>query len=190
MTRNTIDIAEGDFVLKTEFVDPDYFLLRVRHFERQYNLSWGKFLGEYASGQRDSERENPDFVEWAFLCRNFLSELIRSEEEGEGPPGSITSVSPDEPEADSGFCFWARSVLRKLNVRCRGILRACGESSPVMPGREDLFRRTEITPVDDWDRWEVILWRAHIKWEKSGEVLQIVDAWTRKRKKHGARASN
>jgi hypothetical protein len=124
MSCETFDIRAGEAVLKTEFVDSDYFLLRVKHFERQYNQSWGKFFGEYTAGHLD--RENPDFVEWGFLCRNFLSELIRTEEEGEGPPGSTPRLFPEKPEVDSGFCFWARSMLRNISVRCREILRAGG----------------------------------------------------------------
>ncbi len=131
MSGNITDITAGELVLKTEFVDSDYFLLRVRHFEQQYNQSWGKFLGAYTSGQLDTK--NADFAEWAFLCRNFLSELIRSEEEGEGPPGLDDNVPSDKPESDSGFCFWARSLLGRLNVRCRGIFLAGGQPPKVMP---------------------------------------------------------
>jgi len=105
MSSHSGEIVAREVILKTEFVDPDYFLVRVRQFEQQYNESWGKFFGEYTSGQAD--KYNPDFVEWAFLCRNFLGELIRAEE-GEGPPGSVSSILPEKPETDSGFCFWAR----------------------------------------------------------------------------------
>jgi hypothetical protein len=41
----------------------------------------------------------------------------------------------------------------------------------------------KVTPVGGWERWEVILWRAQMEWEKSGETLNVVDAWTRKRRK-------
>src|SRR5271157_3857239 len=110
MSSHSGEIVAREAILKTEFVDSDYFLVRVRQFEQQYNESWGKFFGEYTSGQAD--KCNPDFVEWAFLCRNFLGELIRAEE-GEGPPGSAASIFPEKPEIDSGFCFWDRSSSRE-----------------------------------------------------------------------------
>jgi len=126
------EITAREMVLKTEFVDSDYFLLRVKHFEQQYNQSWGQFFGEYTSGRLDLDRKNPDYIEWAFLCRTFLSELIK-EEDGESPPGQVTSVFPEKPEIDSGFCFWAMPLPRNVDVRCRGIHHAGAEPSPVVP---------------------------------------------------------
>ena len=42
MSCETFDIRAGEAVLKTEFVDSDYFLLRVKHFEEQYNRELGQ----------------------------------------------------------------------------------------------------------------------------------------------------
>jgi len=99
-------MTAGEVVLKTEFVDSDYFLLRVKHFEERYNQSWGQFLGDYTSGNIDKKRNNPDFVEWAFLCRNFLSELIA---EGSPPGSQANNIFFEKPEADSGSCFWGQA---------------------------------------------------------------------------------
>jgi hypothetical protein len=41
----------------------------------------------------------------------------------------------------------------------------------------------KVTPVESWEKWEAIVWRAHICWEGQGEVLEVVDAWSRRRKK-------
>lgn len=89
-------------ILKPDVVAPDYFLLRVKEYERQYNLGWGEFLGKYESGQLDADRCNGDFVEWAFMCRTFSSELIQME--AKGPPGG-ENVFSEKPESPSGFCF-------------------------------------------------------------------------------------
>jgi|HubBroStandDraft_1064217.scaffolds.fasta_scaffold448019_1 hypothetical protein len=100
MKRATI--LEGT-ILTPDVVASDYYILRVKHYERQYNLGWGEFLGGYESKRIDCERTNRDFFEWAFLCRTFSSELIQLE--ANGPPGNDSSVSCEKPESVSGFCF-------------------------------------------------------------------------------------
>jgi hypothetical protein len=55
---------------------------------------------------------------------------------------------------------------------------------------EDRLRSTKDAEIDSsgptvtpsWDKWEVIVWRATIEWIKRDEVLQIVDAWSRRRR--------
>jgi hypothetical protein len=108
----------GEGILKPDVVASDYFLLRVKDYERQYKIGWGEFLGKYESGQLDADRSNRDFVEWAFMCRTFSSELIQME--AKSPPGG-GDVFSEKPENLSGFCFglidtcsMLKSILRKL----------------------------------------------------------------------------
>jgi hypothetical protein len=98
--KSSTTIVIGEAILKPDVVASDYFVLRVKEYERQYNQGWGDFLGKYESGELDRERENRDFVEWAFLCRTFSSELIRIE--AKGPPGDA-DVFSEKPENLSGF---------------------------------------------------------------------------------------
>lgn len=117
MSHESSTIA-GEGILKPDVVASDYFLLRVKDYERQYKIGWGEFLGKYESGQLDADRSNRDFVEWAFMCRTFSSELIQME--AKGPPGG-GDVFSEKPENLSGFCFGfihtcltLKSILRKL----------------------------------------------------------------------------
>jgi hypothetical protein len=100
--NQTTTTVEGA-ILKPDVVASDYFILRVKNYERQYALGWGEFLGKYESKRIDSERTNRDFMDWAFLCRTFSSELIQLE--AKGPPGCDFSASCEKPENISGFCF-------------------------------------------------------------------------------------
>ena len=66
------------------FVQSDYFLVRIREFEMRYRNAfenWEHFYAEYSKGTLD--KNNSDYDEWAFLCTHFMSQLI----DGEGPPG-------------------------------------------------------------------------------------------------------
>ena len=80
MSSQICEITNGEVILKTVYVDDDYFLLRVKQFEQKYKMEWGKFLGDYNSERLDPNRECRDFVEWSFLCRTFLRELIVMDE--------------------------------------------------------------------------------------------------------------
>ena len=102
MSQTITNIAR-EAILKPDVVAADYFILRVKDYERQYKLGWGEFLGKYESKRIDCERTNRDFMEWAFLCRTFSSELIQLE--AKGPPGCDLSMSSEKPENISGFCF-------------------------------------------------------------------------------------
>src|ERR1035437_4826315 len=93
-------------ILKTQCVDSDFFLIRVKNLEQKYHMEWQQFLGEYNAGHL--EKGNRDCVEWAFLCRCFSLELIQLE--AKGPPGEA-SIFPDKPETASGFCFVQRSMF-------------------------------------------------------------------------------
>jgi hypothetical protein len=111
-------MTAGFSVLKVDVVAADYFLLRVKEYERRYKMDWGDFLAKYASGQVDKERTNRDFAEWAFLCKTFSSELIQIE--AESPPGGISNATSEKPENISGFCFDAhRTCLRLRNTSRR-----------------------------------------------------------------------
>src|ERR1035437_10473216 len=101
-------------ILKTQCVDSDFFLIRVKTFEQKYDMEWQQFLGEFNAGRLD--KRNRDFVEWDFLCRSFSVELIQLE--AKGPPGTAI-VFPEKPETISGFCF-----AQTTHVRCRRPFRA------------------------------------------------------------------
>ena len=90
-------------ILQPQFVRADYFLCRVKEFEVKYGKSWSQFFSEFTSGQEN--RDNADYVEWAFLCRTFLPELIEMEN-AESPPGDVIEIT-QEPEKNSGFFFGA-----------------------------------------------------------------------------------
>lgn len=99
--QNTKSINTG---LSVNFVQDDYFLIRIREFEIQYHndfQDWGDFYAQYSKGTLD--KNNFDYDEWAYLCRHFMSALI----EGEDPPGPKVE-SAQKPESDSGFCFVGR----------------------------------------------------------------------------------
>lgn len=134
MSSEMCEVTNGEVSLETVYVDDDYFLLRVKQFEQKHKMEWGKFLGDYDSGRLDPNRECRDFVEWSFLCRTFLRELIVMDE---GPPGD-TSVFPEKPEVNSGFCFMCH--LRNLNVRSRQIFRSDSFTSELLSGAIGVHR--------------------------------------------------
>jgi hypothetical protein len=105
-------------ILKTQCVDSDFFLIRVKTLEQKYDMEWQDFLGAYNAGHL--EKGNRDYVEWAFLCRSFSVELIQLE--AKGPPGEA-SVFPEKPETISGFCF-----AQDSHVRCGRPFRALRKS--------------------------------------------------------------
>ena len=91
----------GEALLPLEFVEKDYFLCRIREFEQKYNLGWGEFLARYSTGQLEADSSTgSDFTEWAFLCHNFMRELINVE--NSGPPGQMDNENLQEPEQNSG----------------------------------------------------------------------------------------
>ena len=106
---------EKDRILAADFVESDYFLCRIKHFEQQYGMSWGDFLAKYSLGSSEiSTAANSDFAEWAFLCNNFMSELI--ELESASPPTNVTTGRSQEPEADSGSCFERGNFVRRRTI--------------------------------------------------------------------------
>lgn len=110
----------GNTALPVGFVQSDYFLARVREFEHKYRQSWFEFFAAYS--HVDTDQDNLDFEEWAFLCEQFFGQLIEMDE---GPPGPLESAPLQKPEADSGFRFlWrpACSTLRATSRLCRECL--------------------------------------------------------------------
>lgn len=114
---------QKEHMLDPRFVEPAYFLCRIREFEQRYGRAWWAFLADYTAGEFEAERlKNPDYAEWAFLCENFLSELIGLE--NEGPPDQVDTSNPQEPGASPGSCFVRRHLVRR-----RRVFLARGESS-------------------------------------------------------------
>jgi hypothetical protein len=112
MSQKCIEIAAAvGGILRPDEVASDYFLLRVKNYEAQYKLSWGEFLSRYDMGEIDPDKSSRDFVEWAFMCRTFSSELIQAE--AKGPPGDDPNVLSDKPENLSGFCFESRASVQR-----------------------------------------------------------------------------
>lgn len=107
------------FQLPVEFVQADYFLCKIRGFEQQYNMNWGDFLAQYSNGKLKADsRSSRDYTEWAFLCHNFMSELVKME--GSGPPGQAEQRDLKEPELISGSFIWGGIVRRESILRERG----------------------------------------------------------------------
>ncbi len=107
------------FQLPVEFVQADYFLCRIRAFEQKYNMNWGDFLAQYSNGILKADSlASRDYTEWAFLCHNFMSELVRME--GADPPGQAQHEDLKKPEFNSGFFIWGDIVRRESILRDRG----------------------------------------------------------------------
>ncbi len=95
------ETMEQTYLLAHE-VTQRQFLDRVQFFEHKYTdvfpNGWRDFLVAYTVGQTDEE--NLDYDEWAFLCEQFARELT----EPWRPPGSCAD-SQEKPETTSGFSF-------------------------------------------------------------------------------------
>jgi hypothetical protein len=88
-------------ILQPQFVSADYFLCKIREFEVKHDQSWSQFFSEFSSGKKD--RDNADYVEWAFLCRTFLPELIEMENV-KSPPNEAIEIA-QEPEGTRAFAL-------------------------------------------------------------------------------------
>ena len=88
--------------------DAQYFLARIKGFEKAYGMeSWKfRFLYENESLRRElpgyNGRSAVDYSEWAFLCEN-LSDIDSALYES--PPCSINIGDQQRPEEPSGLCF-------------------------------------------------------------------------------------
>jgi hypothetical protein len=103
--------SQNDSILAVDFVKSDFFLNRIHGFEKKYDLRWDQFLAEYTTGRLHDACKNTDYAEWAFLCNNFMSELLRLNQES--PPVQKSSSERQKPEADSGFFFLRRCFVRR-----------------------------------------------------------------------------
>lgn len=50
-------------------------------------------------------------------------------------------------------------------------------------GDAKIISSLKIEPPNDWERWQLIVWKAKINWEQRGEVLEVLDCWSRRRRK-------
>lgn len=104
-------------MLTLNYVNADFFVRRVRHFEGQYGMTWQEFVAEYSQGTLPGGFQNSDFAEWDFLCSKFTAELLKISEAS--PPAREENFEGQKPEANSGFLIFGRDF-----VRSEGILRA------------------------------------------------------------------
>lgn len=107
---------DRDAILGVNFVQSGFFLNRIKEFERKYGMDWEQFMAQYCAGGLPQKCENTDYEEWAFLCNNFMAELLKPAEAG--PPLDESSPKHEKPEADSGFLvFWEHCVRREALFR-------------------------------------------------------------------------
>jgi hypothetical protein len=106
-------------MLTMNYVNVDFFLKRVRDFEKQYDMTWQQFVAEYSNGTLISSCEgNTDFAEWNFLCGKFTAELLKTSQAS--PPAREENFEGQKPEAISGFSIFGRDFVRPSQI-----LRAC-----------------------------------------------------------------
>ena len=111
-------------ILNTQFVDADYFLLRIHEFENKYGWDWVEFERLYKAD--DNLYLNRDFNEWAFLCRNFREELLAADTES--PPGDCAGRILEKPDFESGFfirweqgCSILMAIFGRLKTCCTAV---------------------------------------------------------------------
>jgi hypothetical protein len=106
-------------MLTMNYVTADFFLNRIREFEKRYEMTWMEFVAEYSKGALPGTcQDNSDYAEWNFLCSKFTAELLKSSESS--PPAREENFEGQKPEAISGFCF-----IGEVLVRACKIPRAC-----------------------------------------------------------------
>ncbi len=115
-------------MLTMNLVSADFFLKRVRDFEKRYHMTWQEFVAEYSKGELPGSCEaNSDFVEWNFLCSKFTAELLKTSDTS---PPARGNFEGQEPEAISGFLIFRREFVRSSRV-----LRACDRHFVESKGR-------------------------------------------------------
>ena len=129
MRRNDI---EKESILKTNFVNNDFFLGRIKGFEEKYDMQWDQFLAEYSSGTLHDGRCNPDFAEWSLLCHTYMSELLKPDE---SPPAKEPSQDRQKPERDSGFFFegWLCSMPKPISSLWKACWKRTGIATRFIP---------------------------------------------------------
>jgi hypothetical protein len=105
-------------MVNVEFVGAEFFVNRIREFEKKYNQPWLSFLAKYKAGGISDKPCNPDFVEWAFLCNSFLPELMSEfvKADDESPPANEPVLECEKPELNSGFSLLWRQFVRSGSI--------------------------------------------------------------------------
>lgn len=117
-------------MLTMNYVSADFFLKRIRDFEKQYDMTWQEFVAEYSQGALPGGSEaNSDFAEWNFLCSKFTAELLKPSQAS--PPAREDNFDGQKPEAISGFLIFGSDFVRSSEI-----LRACDGHS-VEPQRRN-----------------------------------------------------
>lgn len=87
--------------------DVQYFLARIREFEKTYGMESWQFMFLYENNRgrltESSGRSAVDYSEWSFLWENFHSQIDQTL--SESPPWVVNDTDQQEPELRSGFCF-------------------------------------------------------------------------------------
>lgn len=96
---NNCETRPDEKIVKPEIVESDFFLLRIRGFEKKYDKTWLEFWTDFKSGNLD-DPSNPEYGQWAVMCRAYWTELITAS----GPP--INEFAASKPEQSSGFFIW------------------------------------------------------------------------------------
>jgi len=93
--------------METNLQEVQYFLARIKEFEKAYGMESWQFQFMYENSRERlagySERSAVDYSEWAFLWENFHSHMDQSL--SESPPWAVNEKDQQEPEQCSGFCF-------------------------------------------------------------------------------------
>jgi hypothetical protein len=88
-------------MVSVNFVQADFFVNRIREFETKYQMPWEQFMAQYTTGKLPRGCQETDFTEWAFLCNNFMEELLKPLGAGP-PPEQENAAEVKEPEVISG----------------------------------------------------------------------------------------
>jgi hypothetical protein len=112
--------------LSVQFVERERLIGRVAVYQEKYKDTWGnwsEFLQAYQNNDRSIDAENFELDEWAFLCVEFESELLRRDC-FHGPPEQAELFGSPRPENDSGLSFWGPTCLTLTSTLSR-----CSEKS-------------------------------------------------------------
>jgi len=107
--------------LSVQYVERERLIDRVAMFQERYRniwSSWSEFLQAYETKDRSIDSENFELDEWAFLCMEFQSELLRRDC-FHGPPEQANLFDSPRPESDSGLSFWGLTCLILTNTLSR-----------------------------------------------------------------------
>jgi hypothetical protein len=106
--------------------DVQYFLARIKEFEKKYGMDSWQFQVLYENSRTElvgySGLSAVDYSEWAFLYENFYSRM--SQTLYESPPEVVNDTDQHKPEHRSGLCFSGG----KGDQLCGGISRPCPNS--------------------------------------------------------------